>query len=80
MRTTTSSSHPQTQATGAPSVMPSPALPKLLTVDATAEALTLSPKSIRRMIDRGDLPVHRIGRAIRIAEPDVIAYLAQTRK
>jgi excisionase family DNA binding protein len=60
--------------------MPSPALPRLLTVDATAEALALSPKSIRRMIDRGDLPTHRIGRAIRIAEPDVIAYLAQTRK
>jgi excisionase family DNA binding protein len=80
MRTSTSSSYPKAAATSAPSVTPSPALPRLLTVDATADALGLSAKSIRRMIDRGDLPVHRLGRAIRIAEHDVIAYLARTRK
>lgn len=64
-----SSSPPKTQSE----------LPRLLTVDATAEALLLSPKTIRRLIDRGDLPVHRLGRAIRIAEGDLITYVAQKR-
>lgn len=80
MRTSTPSPYPKAPATSAPSVTPSPALPRLVTVDATADALGLSAKSIRRMIDRGDLPVHRSGRAVRIAEPDLLAYLAQTRK
>ena len=55
-------------------------LPRLLTVDEAAEVLSLSAKSIRRRIDAGEIPMHRLGRAIRIAEDDLIAYIAQTRK
>ena len=55
-------------------------LPRLLTVAAAAEVLGFSSKTIRRRIDAGDIPVHRLGRAIRLAEDDLIAYIAKTRK
>jgi excisionase family DNA binding protein len=55
-------------------------LPRLLTIDEAAEVLSLSTKTIRRRIDAGEIPVHRPGRVIRIAENDLIAYIAQTRK
>jgi excisionase family DNA binding protein len=54
-------------------------LPRLLTVDQAAQALGQSAKTIRRKIERHELPVHRIGRTIRIAEPDLLAYLSTTR-
>ena len=42
-------------------------LERLLTVDQLAELWQLSPRTIRRMIADGRLPVIRLGRAIRIA-------------
>jgi excisionase family DNA binding protein len=51
----------------------------LLTVPEVAERLRLCPKTIRRMIDRGELRVHRIGRQLRISEEDLDAYLRKTR-
>ena len=55
-------------------------LPRLLTVAETAEALGLSIKTIRRRIDAREIPVHRPGRAVRIAEADLLAYLAGTKQ
>jgi excisionase family DNA binding protein len=80
MPSTSSSPRPKTRAASSSMATPASEMPRLLSVDGTANALGLSPKTIRRMIDRGDLPVHRLGRAIRLAEHDVIAYLARTRK
>ena len=38
---------------------------RLLTVAEAAEFLRLSDKTVRRMIARGDLASHRIGRSLR---------------
>jgi excisionase family DNA binding protein len=43
-------------------------LPHLLTIDGVAKLLAVSIKTTRRLIDRGDLPIHRIGRQIRVSE------------
>ena len=50
----------------------------LLTVDGVAKRLAVSIKTTRRLIDRGDLPIHRIGRQIRVSESD-LQYLQQNR-
>ena len=47
----------------------------LHTVEETAKILKLCTKSVRRMIERGELPAHRIGRRIRIAPADLHAFL-----
>ncbi len=50
-----------------------------LTVKGVAQRLQLSEKTVRRRIDEGMLRVHRFGRAIRIAEEDLIQFLRLTR-
>ena len=55
-------------------------LAPLLTIPATAEKLGLSIRTVRRMIDAGDLHVHRIGRSIRISEEDIALLLLRSRK
>jgi excisionase family DNA binding protein len=45
-----------------------------------ARQLGVSEKSVRRWIERGELKVHRFGRSIRIAQDDLIAYVAQQRR
>lgn len=49
---------------------PDPAL-RLLTVSDAAKQLSLSERTLRRMITGGDLPAFRLGRAIRIRQEDV---------
>lgn len=55
-------------------------LRRLLTVDEVADLLGLSTKTIRRRIDSGDIPTHRLGRAIRVTEADLLSYLGKTRQ
>lgn len=50
-----------------------------LTVSEVARRLTVSEKTVRRWIDRGDLTAHYLGRAIRISETDLRAFLALRR-
>jgi excisionase family DNA binding protein len=50
----------------------------LLTVPEVAALLRLSPRSIRRLIADGRLPVVRLGRAIRIRPQDVEALVASS--
>jgi excisionase family DNA binding protein len=59
---------------------PAPAalLRPLLTVPEVAALLRLSPRSIRRLIDDGRLPIVRLGRAIRIRPQDVEALVASS--
>jgi excisionase family DNA binding protein len=50
-------------------------LPPLLTIPEVAGYLRLSIKTVRRLIASGALPAHRVGRMLRVTEPDVRGYL-----
>lgn len=58
---------------------PSP-VPLMLTVTDVAERLRLSTKTVRRVIAAGELPVHHFGRQHRVAEEDLMAFIARRRK
>lgn len=49
--------------------------PRLLTVRQAADQLSLSERTIRRMIDTDELPVVRVGRSIRIRQEDVLGIV-----
>ena len=55
------------------------AKPSLLTAMQVAERCRMSLRSVRRCIASGGLVVHRIGRAVRIAEPDLERFLRRHR-
>ena len=56
---------------------PHDALPsRLLKVKQVAEVLQLSPRTVRRMIADGRLPVIRVGRAVRV-HPSAVATLME---
>ncbi|MCG7871064.1 MAG: helix-turn-helix domain-containing protein [Candidatus Thiodiazotropha lotti] len=40
--------------------------PLLITINDAANILAISTRTVRRMLDRGDLPTVRVGRSIRI--------------
>jgi excisionase family DNA binding protein len=50
-------------------------LPIMLTVNQVAELLQVEPRTIRRNIERGDVPAKKIGRIWRIPRTFVQAYL-----
>lgn len=52
-------------------------LAKFYTVDQVADALSVSPRSVRRWIKSGKLVAHRFGGAVRIAANDLKAFIAQ---
>jgi excisionase family DNA binding protein len=52
---------------------------RLHTIDETAELLNVSTRTVRRLIESGALPVHRLGRLVRIGDPDLAAFLAASR-
>ena len=54
-------------------------LPRLLSIPAVAEHLDVCTKTVRRLIAAGELTATWIGTRIRIAEPDLGAYLARRR-
>lgn len=47
----------------------------LLNIAETAQRLRVSTKTVRRMIDRGELPALRVGSQIRIAEQELESWL-----
>ena len=47
----------------------------LLTVSEVAEVCRLSTRTVRRWIERGELPAHRLGRQLRISEKDLKIFL-----
>ena len=49
------------------------------TIDETSDVLNVSPRTVRRLIDSGALPVHRFGRLVRIADADIAVLLAENR-
>jgi excisionase family DNA binding protein len=52
------------------------ALPQLLSVDDVAAVLSVSSKTVRRMIDRGALSTCRVGRLVRVQRMDLERYIA----
>jgi excisionase family DNA binding protein len=56
-----------------------PRTPRFFTIDNVAELLSLSSRSVRRLIADHQLPVHRFGRAVRVAEDDLRIFIANRR-
>jgi excisionase family DNA binding protein len=52
---------------------------RFLSVAEVAVRLDVSPKTVRRMIDRGALRAHRIGRLVRVGERSLADYLGKAR-
>jgi excisionase family DNA binding protein len=78
-----SSNPPRRSASEAPSPTSDAAmrrrpLTRLRTISETAEILNTSSRTVRRLIDSSALPVHRIGRLVRISESDIATFLAAT--
>jgi excisionase family DNA binding protein len=65
---------PDRAASGTPSRPPTSPLRHLLTVGDVAGILNLHPRSIRRLIADGRLPVVRLPRAVRV-RPEVVEEL-----
>lgn len=58
--------------------LPAPA--RLLTVEEAADYLSVSVRFIRRIIHERRIPVVRLGRHVRLAEPDLEAFVAAGRQ
>ncbi len=56
------------------------AVPRFFSIASVASQLDVSQKTVRRWIDAKELPVHQIGRQLRISEPDLAAFLARARR
>jgi len=48
--------------------------------ETVARRLNVAVKTVRRMIDRGELGYHQIGRLKRVSNGQYLAYLARTRR
>jgi excisionase family DNA binding protein len=53
-----------------------PAAERLLTIADVADRCQVSPRSVRRWIDKDRLRVIRLGRSIRVAEGDLAKFLS----
>ena len=49
----------------------------LLTVSEVAEICRVADRTVRRWIERGELPAHRLGRQLRISEKDLKIFLRE---
>ena len=54
-------------------------LPAFYSVTETAKLLKVSPRTVRRWIEKGDLTIHRLGRQIRITDTDLVTFIRQRR-
>lgn len=54
---------------------PAAHLPTLLSVEATAQQLSVCTKTVRRLIDRGALRCCRVGRLVRIRAVDLVEFV-----
>ena len=54
--------------------------PALLTADDVAEHIGSSTRHVRRLIERGELPIIRIGKLVRITPDDLARLVAASRE
>ena len=52
---------------------------RMMSIDEVATVLRVSGRTIRRLIQGGNLPAHRLGRQWRIAKTDLEGYLRRQR-
>ena len=52
----------------------------MLRVKQVAERLNLSESKIYELLERGELPHHRFGGAIRVSEEQIAEYLERTKR
>lgn len=52
---------------------------QMLTVDEAAERMGMSTRHVRRLVSERSIPFYKVGRSVRIASPDVDAYLHRAR-
>ena len=50
-----------------------------LSTQAAAKRLGVTPRTLYRFIDQGELPAYRMGRVIRLKTSEVDAYIESTR-
>jgi excisionase family DNA binding protein len=80
---TFSPSHPGKHPERAPATRtttPHRAPPALLTIPQVADRLGASSRHIQRLIKAGHLPVHRLGRLVRVSEDDLARLIAASRE
>jgi len=53
--------------------------PDWLSTQQAARFLGITPRTLYRFIDEGDIPAYRLGRVIRVKKPDVEAFLERQR-
>ena len=68
------------RAPAVPAATPRRPSPPLLTIDEVAAQLAASTRHVRRLIERGLLPVHRLGRLVRISPDDLTHLIAASRE
>jgi excisionase family DNA binding protein len=66
----------KTFATASPRSISGP----LLSISVVAKRLDISIRTVRRLIDDKSIAIYRIGRQIRISEPDLAAYVQSRRE
>jgi excisionase family DNA binding protein len=70
---------PQSPLRTASTAMRARPVTKLRTIVETAEIFSTSSRTVRRLINSGALPVHHLGRSVRISDADIAAFLAANR-
>ncbi len=58
----------------------SPRLDRMLSLREVADVLGVSLATVRRRIAEGSLSIYRIGRAVRVSEADLAAFLGSNRE
>ena len=54
-------------------------MPVFMTIDEVAERLSVTPRTLRNWVARGDLPIHRFGGAIRVSATDLEEFVHNSR-
>jgi excisionase family DNA binding protein len=73
-------SSPRLADISSPNRPPPLAATVLHAVKTVAGRLACSERQVRRLMASGELPVHHIGRAVRISEDDLVRFLAARRR
>lgn len=59
-----------------PTAKSKPVTPQLISIANAAVYLSVSPRTVRRLISKGEIPIVRIGGSVRIAIAMLSAYIA----
>jgi excisionase family DNA binding protein len=57
-----------------------PAVGQLHDLDTIARRLNISTRSVRRLVVRGELGSHRVGRLLRVSDAQYLEYLLRVKR